>query len=362
MVSAGERVLEMAVGKVAPLILGRLHSKVSLGFSRGNFSFSVTLARSSIAGQTVESSTRCLCVEGQADEMGVKDAPKGDGGQMFDVVGPSYMPSEAWQGGREGGGPCEVVRGNEVVVRQDKIEDQEGGGESEADAGIDDDWVWMWRAHDETRRRIRANHSAVIRRLQGQVYAADDITKARVVLTTSDGFISPHVDVLDALIAVEGIDDTISLQPGNHSLCAHDEGREGTFGPIDLHAVLTLEATKGGWGGISARAQEKETEEGSCSLKNATIADDKNKGFAGHNPGSRRGEEWRGQEEGLVQDLGAKEMAEVWTMQDEDSDGAAETCLYTGQGWPLVVCFQARACLHPAKKEGHPAVDIDLAY
>ena len=82
------------------------------------------------------------------------------------------------------------------------------------------DWIWMWKARDEFRRRLYLNHTAVVRRKSAQRYSEKALRAARIVLTTSDGFQSPHDDVHDVLVAVEGIDDTITLRRGNHTLAS----------------------------------------------------------------------------------------------------------------------------------------------
>lgn len=269
-------------------------------------------------------------VNGEAEEVGT------DGGKNWNVSVPrKILPSEIGQGGRAGGGDEEEEEEEYEIkgsLTDAGAEDSDGAKEDVEVEEEDGDWVWMWKARHKVRKELRLNHTAVLRRMRGKDYSDKALVAARVVLTSSDGFRSPHTTIHDVMMAADGTDDSIILRRGNHTVGARDEGDEveGVHGPVDLHSCMTLEAEEEDLEEIDKEeddaedldaVKEEETEE-----NKEVKHQEQEQGDQGRHKGGRSSGKGR-----------TKRGDGVWEL------GIKDTCLYTRQMWPLLVCYQPSA-------------------
>ena len=158
------------------------------------------------------------------------------------------------------------------------------------------------------------------------------------VSTCSNGFCSPHNEIHDVLVAVEGIDDTITLRRGNHTLLSSrddlDElgGGRGVTGPIDVHSCMTIEAEE-----ENAEEEEEEETKGNSGLSDVNEMDGKVQNEDDEVWGDGAGE---GKGKGKGRNEGMDKGETVWTLRKKD------TCVFASEVWPLLVCYQVDTCVH----------------
>ena len=321
----------------------------------------VTLSRAAVGGQTLDPSTDTVLVEGQDDEHAGYASMDG----WHVSVPRKILPSEIGQGGRAGPpagadeeddedslfeGPLLFSpEDDEALTRDERRERARTRRRIAGAPGDEGDWVWMWKARNEFRRGLHANHSAVVRRKTCQPYSDKALRAARVVLTTSDGFQSPHADMHDVLVAVEGTDDTLTLRRGNHTLSSgmdEEDSATKVYGPVDLHSCMTLEAEEdalsdGDEDGRHERSGEVESDSPSASedeQEGSEVSDGQGQNDFDSELEEVVGRARPGLRPGATTGAGApRRRRGVWKL------GQTDTCLYTDAAWPLLVCYQPSA-------------------